>query len=147
MVEVEFISLDNLRFAFPGITGFYISPKKLISGVHSAGRIIHSSEGKKYLDYSLETNFSLKFIEKNHSRICSLHLKDRQASKSSNYVGSDNQIWGQGDTPIKEVLLLMQKNSYDFTATIELEYRIPDGSTPVKEVIKCMDYCKAVLNS
>ena len=88
-----------------------------------------------------------KFIEKNHSRICSLHLKDRQAGKSSNYVGSDNQIWGQGDTPIKEVLLLMQKNSYDFTATIELEYRIPDGSTPVKEVIKCMDYCKAVLNS
>ena len=89
----------------------------------------------------------LKFIEKNHSRICSLHLKDRQAGKSSNYVGSDNQIWGQGDTPIKEVLLLMQKNSYDFTATIELEYRIPDGSTPVKEVIKCMDYCKAVLDS
>tara|TARA_B110000263_G_scaffold48712_2_gene40509 strand:- start:5340 stop:6242 length:903 start_codon:yes stop_codon:yes gene_type:complete len=89
----------------------------------------------------------LKFIEKNHSRICSLHLKDRQASKSSNYVGSDNQIWGQGDTPIKEVLLLMQKNSYDFTATIELEYRIPDGSTPVKEVIKCMDYCKAALDS
>ena len=41
----------------------------------------------------------------------------------------------------------MQKNSYDFTATIELEYRIPDGSTPVKEVIKCMDYCKAVLDS
>ena len=89
----------------------------------------------------------LKFIEKNHSRICSLHLKDRQASKSSNYVGSDNQIWGQGDTPIKEVLLLMQKNSYDFTATIELEYRIPDGSTPVKEVIKCMNYCKAALDS
>ena len=89
----------------------------------------------------------LKFIEKNHSRICRLHLKDRQAGKSSNYVGSDNQIWGQGDTPIKEVLLLMQKNSYDFTATIELEYRIPDGSTPVKEVIKCMDYCKAVLDS
>ena len=89
----------------------------------------------------------LKFIEKNHSRICSLHLKDRQAGKSSNYVGSDNQIWGQGDTPIKEVLLLMQKNSYDFTATIELEYRIPDGSTAVKEVIKCMDYCKAVLDS
>ena len=48
--------------------------------------------------------------------------------------------------PIKEVLLLMQKNSYDITATIELEYRIQDGSTPVKEVIKCMDYCKAVLN-
>ena len=41
----------------------------------------------------------------------------------------------------------MQKNSYDFTATIELEYRIPEGSNVVKEVIKCMDYCKAVLDS
>ena len=89
----------------------------------------------------------LKFIEKNHSRICSLHLKDRQAGKTMNPLGSDNQIWGQGDTPIKEVLLLMQKNSYDFTATIELEYRIPEDSNTVKEVIKCMDYCKAVLNS
>jgi sugar phosphate isomerase/epimerase len=89
----------------------------------------------------------LKFIEKNHSRICSLHLKDRQAGKTMNPAGSDNQIWGQGDTPIKEVLLLMQKNSYDFTATIELEYRIPEDSNTVKEVIKCMDYCKAVLNS
>ena len=78
----------------------------------------------------------LKFIEKNHSRICSLHLKDRQAGKTMNPAGSDNQIWGQGDTPIKEVLLLMQKNSYDFTATIELEYRIPEDSNTVKEVIK-----------
>ena len=89
----------------------------------------------------------LKFIEKKYNRICSLHLKDRQAGKNINPTGSDNQIWGEGDTPIKEVLLLMQKNSYDFTATIELEYRIPDGSTAVKEVIKCMDYCKAVLDS
>ena len=64
-----------------------------------------------------------------------------------NPLGSDNQIWGEGDTPIKEVLLLMQKNSYDFTATIELEYQIPEGSNVVKEVIKCMDYCKAILNS
>ena len=89
----------------------------------------------------------LKFIEKNHNRICSLHLKDRQSGKSMNPSGSDNQIWGEGDTPIKEVLLLMQKKSYDFTATIELEYRIPEGSNSVKEVIKCMGYCKAVLNS
>ncbi|SUZ83874.1 uncharacterized protein METZ01_LOCUS36728 [marine metagenome] len=89
----------------------------------------------------------LKFIENNHSRICSLHLKDRQAGKTMNPTGSDNQIWGEGDTPIKEVLLLMQKNSYDFTATIELEYRIPEGSNVVKEVIKCMNYCKAVLDS
>ena len=96
-------------------------------------------------DNTIET--LLKFIEKKYNRICSLHLKDRQAGKNINPTGSDNQIWGEGDTPIKEVLLLMQKNSYNFTATIELEYRIPEGSNVVKEVIKCMDYCKAVLDS
>ncbi len=89
----------------------------------------------------------LKFIEKNHDRICSLHLKDRNAPTETNPDDRDNKIWGQGDTPIKEVLLLMQKNSYDFTATIEREYPIPEGSNPVQEVIRCMDYCKSVLDS
>ena len=31
IVEVEFISSSNLGYPFPGVTGFYISPKKLIS--------------------------------------------------------------------------------------------------------------------
>ncbi len=89
----------------------------------------------------------LKFIEDNHDRICSLHLKDRNAPTETNPDDRDNKIWGQGDTPIKEVLLLMQKKSYNFTATIEREYPIPEGSNAVQEVIKCMDYCKSVLDS
>ena len=89
----------------------------------------------------------LKFIENNHDRICSLHLKDRNAPTETNPDDRDNKIWGQGDTPIKEVLLLMQKNSYNFTATIEREYPIPEGSNAVQEVIRCMDYCKSVLDS
>ena len=89
----------------------------------------------------------LKFIENNHDRICSLHLKDRNAPTETNPDDRDNKIWGQGDTPIKEVLLLMQKKSYNFTATIEREYSIPEGSNAVQEVIRCMDYCKSVLDS
>ena len=89
----------------------------------------------------------LKFIENNHDRICSLHLKDRNAPTETNPDDRDNKIWGQGDTPIKEVLLLMQKKSYNFTATIEREYPIPEGSNPVQEVIRYMDYCKSVLDS
>ena len=88
----------------------------------------------------------LKFIENNHDRICSLHLKDRNAPTETNPDDRDNKIWGQGDTPIKEVLLLMQKKSYNFTATIEREYPIPEGSNAVQEVIRCMDYCKSVLD-
>ena len=87
------------------------------------------------------------FIKRNHKRISSLHVKDRQAGKSANVTGSDNQVWGYGDTPIIEVLQLMRDNSYKFTATIELEYRIPEGSNRIKEVIKCYDYCKQALIS
>ncbi len=89
----------------------------------------------------------LKFIEKNNARICSLHLKDRQYAKTLNVIATDNQIWGEGDTPITEVLRLVRDNSYKFTSTIELEYRIPEGSNRIKEVIKCYDYCKQALIS
>ena len=89
----------------------------------------------------------MKFIENNYARICSLHLKDRQYAKTLNVIATDNQIWGEGDTPITEVLRLVRDNSYKFTSTIELEYRIPEGSNRIKEVIKCYDYCKQALIS
>ena len=89
----------------------------------------------------------LNFILKNHSRICSLHLKDRQAAKPLNLGASDNQIWGKGDTPIIEVLQLVRDNSFKFTSSVELEYRIPDGSNRVDEVIRCYEYCNQALNS
>ena len=62
-----------------------------------------------------------QLIKKNHKKICSLHLKDRQFGKYANPGVSDNQIWGFGETPIDKVLRLMRDNSYKFTATIELE--------------------------
>lgn len=89
----------------------------------------------------------LNFILKNHSRICSLHLKDRQAAKPLNLGASDNQMWGKGDTPIIEILQLVRDNSFKFTSSVELEYRIPDGSNRVDEVIRCYEYCNQALNS
>ena len=89
----------------------------------------------------------LNFILKNHSRICSLHLKDRQAAKPLNLGASDNQIWGKGDTPIVEVLQLVRDNSFKFTSSVELEYRIPSGSNRVNEVKRCYEYCDQALNS
>jgi sugar phosphate isomerase/epimerase len=77
-------------------------------------------------------------IEKYHDRIVSLHLKDRTAD-------GGNLPWGQGKTPIKEVLQLMRKEKWTFPADIELEYKIPQGSDAVKEVAKCVQYCKAAL--
>jgi sugar phosphate isomerase/epimerase len=83
----------------------------------------------------------LALIEAKHDRITSMHLKDRQAKEN----GTGNLEWGKGDTPIKEVLLLMKNKAYKFPATVELEYTIPEGSTAVKEVAKCIDFAKKIL--
>ena len=77
-------------------------------------------------------------IEKYHDRIVSLHLKDRTAE-------GGNLPWGQGKTPLKEILQLMRKEQWTFPADIELEYPIPQGSNSVAEVAKCVQYCKAAL--
>lgn len=77
-------------------------------------------------------------IEKYHDRIVSLHLKDRTAD-------GGNLPWGEGETPLKEILQLMQREKWTFPADIELEYRVPEGSSAVAEVAKCVQYCKEAL--
>jgi sugar phosphate isomerase/epimerase len=77
-------------------------------------------------------------LEKYHDRIVSLHLKDRTAD-------GGNLPWGQGKTPIKEILQLMRKEKWTFPADIELEYKVPPGSDSVAEVAKCVQYCKEAL--
>jgi len=77
-------------------------------------------------------------IEKYHDRIVSLHLKDRTAE-------GGNLPWGQGKTPIKEILQLIRKEKWTFPADIELEYKIPQGSDCITEVGKCLQYCKEAL--
>ena len=77
-------------------------------------------------------------LEKYHDRIVSLHLKDRTAK-------GGNVAWGTGETPIREVLQLMKKEKWTFPADIELEYKIPAGSSAVAEVAKCVRYCKEAL--
>ncbi len=83
----------------------------------------------------------MDLIKKQNSRISSIHLKDRQNATN----GKANLPWGEGDTPIEEILLTMKENAYSFPATIELEYKIPQGSNPILEVQKCLDYCANVL--
>ena len=59
MVELEVVSVENIKFAFPAIIGFY-KTGSLFSCVHSAGRIKGTDE---YHDSLLteETNWSCKF--------------------------------------------------------------------------------------
>ncbi len=81
----------------------------------------------------------IDFIKKRHARITNLHLKDRKRDHGP------NMPWGQGETPVKEVLQLMREQKYAFPADIELEYRIPQGSSKVAEVKKCLAFCRGAL--
>lgn len=80
-----------------------------------------------------------KWIQQNHGRVTHVHLKDRKANNGP------NMPWGEGDTPLKEILLLMKKEKYPFQATIEMEHQVPDGSTVMAELAKCVQFCRDVL--
>ncbi|GAB2789247.1 hypothetical protein GCM10027275_37760 [Rhabdobacter roseus] len=85
----------------------------------------------------------IPLLEAKHQHIVSMHTKDRKTKAN----GGANLPWGEGDTPIVEVLQLMSKNKYKFPATIELEYTIPEGSDAVKETAKCCEYARKALGA
>ncbi len=82
---------------------------------------------------------AVDYIQKNHDKIVLLHLKDRKKNQGPNVP------WGEGDTPIKQVLLLLKQNRYPIPAFIEYEYK--GAGTSQEEVAKCYRYCKEVLTS
>ena len=75
----------------------------------------------------------VSYLEANHARITNLHIKDRKKENGP------NTPWGQGDTPIKQVLQLLKEKKYDIPANIEYEYQ---GEDAVVEVGKCFQYIK-----
>jgi sugar phosphate isomerase/epimerase len=80
---------------------------------------------------------AVQFIRENHDHITHLHMKDRKKNQGK------NMPWGEGETPIKEVLLLLKEKKYPIRAFIEYEH---DGTgTPVEEVKKCMTYMRQAL--
>jgi len=83
----------------------------------------------------------MKLIAEKNKHILSMHTKDRQTPAN----GEGNLPWGEGDTPITEMLKTMQRNKYKFPATIELEYAVPEGSDAVSEVQKCLEFCRKAL--
>ncbi len=82
-------------------------------------------------------------IERLHDRIASIHIKDKTGPKAAD--PNQNKPFGMGETPVTEILQLVQKNKWPINCDIELEYTIPAGSDAVKEVVKCVDYCRKAL--
>jgi sugar phosphate isomerase/epimerase len=100
--------------------------------------------------YGVNGKSPVPVIEKYHDRIASLHLKDRKgpnsaAEKKGLGGGGPNMPWGQGETPLKEVLQLMKRNKYKFPGSIEYEYDTPEGSDVLTEMKKCVQFCRNAL--
>jgi len=82
---------------------------------------------------------AVDYIEKNHDDILLIHLKDRKKNEGP------NTIWGEGDTPIKQVLTLLKDKKYKIPACIEYEYKGAENSQA--EVKKCLLYAEKVLEA
>jgi sugar phosphate isomerase/epimerase len=79
------------------------------------------------------------FLEKYHDRVTHVHLKDRKMNNGP------NTPFGEGDTPIKEVLRLIRDRKWNIQGTIEFEYKVPEGSDRMTEIAKCIKYCRDAL--
>ena len=85
----------------------------------------------------------MQFLQKYHDRISSFHLKDRTSPEHC----SLNLAWGtgrharQGDSPAGE------QEQVEDPGSIELEYDIPEGSDAVKEVRRCVEFCRTALGA
>ncbi len=77
----------------------------------------------------------IEYMKQHHNRITNIHIKDRKKDRGA------EMPFGEGDTPLKEILKFVQREKYDFPVCIE--YVGPDG--PPVELKRCLDYCKQAL--
>jgi sugar phosphate isomerase/epimerase len=87
----------------------------------------------------------VEFLKKHHDRVTHIHVKDRKAG--SNGTDGPNTPFGQGDTPIKDVLQTIRDNKWPIVAVIEFEYAVPQGSDRMAEIAKTVEFCKNALLS
>jgi len=82
-------------------------------------------------------------IERLHNRICSIHIKDKTGPKSN--PADANMLFGKGETPIADILMLLKKERWPINVDVEMEYQIPEGSDAAKEVTRSIEYMRNIL--
>ena len=80
---------------------------------------------------------AVAFLQENYVSISHIQVKDRTRN------GGGNEKFGDGDTPIKEVLALVKQKPLPIPIFVEYDYL--GLGTPQEEVRKCMAYVKATL--
>jgi sugar phosphate isomerase/epimerase len=80
---------------------------------------------------------AVAYLREHHANITNLHVKDRRRDQGPNVE------WGQGDTPMRQVLQLLKQNQWPIAAY--LEYESKGAGTPVEDVKKGLEYMRAAL--
>jgi sugar phosphate isomerase/epimerase len=78
------------------------------------------------------------WILENYDAISQITVKDRRRNKGQ------NEQFGDGDTPIQDVLRLVKQKKYTFPVFAEYEYL--GLGTPAEELQHCMDYMRSALS-
>jgi sugar phosphate isomerase/epimerase len=124
---------NHMQFAEPGFTyDTFLSISPAVMMNFDAGHFYGST--------GIHPN---TIIEKYHDRIFSVHMKDKTGPNTD--PANQNQVWGQGEVPIEDVLLLIKENKWPIHCDIELEYPVKPWSTSVKEVKTCIKYARQIL--
>ncbi len=124
---------NHMQFATPG---FSYDPFLAVS----PAVMINFDAGHFYGSTGIHPN---TIIEKYHDRIFSIHLKDKTGPNTN--PSNENQVWGQGEVPIEDVLLLIKNNKWPIHCDIELEYDVKPWSNAVKETKTCVKYARQIL--
>ncbi len=78
---------------------------------------------------------SLKFVADHHDRIALLYLKDRRRDRLS-------VPWGEGDTPVAQILRLIRDNKYPIRCYLDCDYKTTDRPADVR---RSFEYAKKAL--
>lgn len=78
----------------------------------------------------------VQYLQQHAAKIVTLHIKDRKKDQGPNVP------FGEGDTPIKEVMTLLRDRKLAIPAMIEYEYK---GGDTVEEVRKSYEYIRRAL--
>jgi sugar phosphate isomerase/epimerase len=81
---------------------------------------------------------TLKFVKDHHDRIALLYIKDRKRDRTS-------MPWGEGDTPVKEILQLIRDKKYPIRCYVDNDYK--STLTRAEDVKRSYEWAKKVLSA
>ncbi len=149
---------DELSDAACQRLGTFAGKHKSLAMFHTHGQVAEPGFSfDKYLAYSPANMLNLDaghyfgatglhpndVIVKYHERMRSIHIKDKTGPRHA--TPNANKPFGQGETPIADILQLLKKEQWPIHVDVELEYPIPAGSDAAREVKACIDYMRNIL--